>query len=897
MKAAQSIWYWPILALVFMLSVNGSAMSKIDFDATTVKHLEISNQIDIYLDPEGLKSIDDILAPEFSGFASNRKVFPSFGAFSGNAWFRFVIKNESIQAQNIFVSLESYVLQADLFEKTTSGLWKQLGTAGRLVENETFPNRMPAFQLNFTAQEQKELYMRVRGDIIYTVRLSLQTPENFFQVERVWHSYGGFYLGAIAMMILYNFFLWASTRDSTFFWYSVTITLVHGAIISLYSSNGEFFGFKAMGWHRNFPIICKIVGAACMIHFSRLFLQTAGTRYVDIFLKINVSACPIFLMLIFFIPAQRVNALSNLSLIPSLLVLIGYSARLSLRGVNFAKLYFMAWFPVLLLVTIQVFLNMIGKSHMITRLDFLVSIASLAEALLLSMALGDKINEIRKQKLEDERQHREEVLGLNRSLEQKVQQRTRDIRSMLDNLKIGIFTISEEGKLDQDYSKHLEKIFDKQNLSQFSPEELLFANADLGVDQINQVKCAISYSLGSHSLGFSGNESSFLHEFTRKLNGKTQHLEVDWACIESSTSITEKLLVSVKDVTEFNLLKQQRLQQSKKIEILALFLGPSGPHIGRLFESLQQAKLLYQRQTLAMEEQYPKMDQVDVVAEVFRSYHTAKALARKDKLFDLADAIHNIESYLQEIVQQKTRLDPIRIEPLLETIDSVIDGYTTILREFGLKLDMSHTTATARSFESYTMDILEERKSLARSLNKAVPSVKIVNDSEFIVDRNLAELLDSTLIHLLRNSLDHGIETVEDRIAKGKCPHGEICIELQVTSDKLIVCFHDDGRGLHLGEIKMKALKRNILRQEDADNLQKIAETIFTPDFSTKQNVSDISGRGVGLDAVAHAVRSKGGDLALELQEPSSPAESMFAPVRFQMQIPREVLVGSNRVA
>ncbi len=75
---------------------------------------------------------------------------------------------------------------------------------------------MPAFQLSFAAQEQKELYLRVKGDIVYTVRMSLQNPEQFFQVERVWQYYGGFFLGSISMMILYNFFLWVSIRDPHF---------------------------------------------------------------------------------------------------------------------------------------------------------------------------------------------------------------------------------------------------------------------------------------------------------------------------------------------------------------------------------------------------------------------------------------------------------------------------------------------------------------------------------------------------------------------------------------------------------------------------------------------------------------------------------------------------------
>ncbi len=118
-----------ISGLTLIISQPCPAKSRIDFDSKTMKQLEISDQIDIYLDTKARTSIGEVLAPEFSGFIRSAKDFPSFGAFLGNNWFRFIVKNDSNQPQKIILSLESYVLQTDLFEKPEFGQWQTLGSA------------------------------------------------------------------------------------------------------------------------------------------------------------------------------------------------------------------------------------------------------------------------------------------------------------------------------------------------------------------------------------------------------------------------------------------------------------------------------------------------------------------------------------------------------------------------------------------------------------------------------------------------------------------------------------------------------------------------------------------------------------------------------------------------
>jgi chemotaxis protein histidine kinase CheA len=128
-----------------------------------------------------------------------------------------------------------------------------------------------------------------------------------------------------------------------------------------------------------------------------------------------------------------------------------------------------------------------------------------------------------------------------------------------------------------------------------------------------------------------------------------------------------------------------------------------------------------------------------------------------------------------------------------------------------------------------------------------------------------APLLRNVFMHLLRNAMDHGIEPILDRVAADKPIAGTIRIDLQLDAQGLHLVLSDDGKGLALQRIRAKAIEQGLLDASQHPEAQDLAQLIFAPGFSTASTVTEVSGRGVGMDAVKMFVESAGGRIELRL--------------------------------
>jgi two-component system, chemotaxis family, sensor kinase CheA len=157
-------------------------------------------------------------------------------------------------------------------------------------------------------------------------------------------------------------------------------------------------------------------------------------------------------------------------------------------------------------------------------------------------------------------------------------------------------------------------------------------------------------------------------------------------------------------------------------------------------------------------------------------------------------------------------------------------------------------------------------RELARSMNKRVQLKIEGEDTE--IDRALVEKLNECLVHLIRNAIDHGIEPPDERTAAGKPPEGLIEISASQSEGSVIVVVRDDGRGIDPNKIRRKAIERGLLTEEQASSLSDddAIQFIFRSGFSTKEEVSEVSGRGVGMDAVKAAMEQIGGTIDLHSQ-------------------------------
>jgi two-component system chemotaxis sensor kinase CheA len=150
-------------------------------------------------------------------------------------------------------------------------------------------------------------------------------------------------------------------------------------------------------------------------------------------------------------------------------------------------------------------------------------------------------------------------------------------------------------------------------------------------------------------------------------------------------------------------------------------------------------------------------------------------------------------------------------------------------------------------------------RDLARKLNKNIKLTLEGEETE--ADKNIVEELADPLIHLIRNSLDHGLETSEERVAACKAPQGNIILRAIPKDDQVIIEVIDDGKGIDPDIIKRKAYEKGVIDEEKLDSISDsdALQLIFAPGFSTAEQVSDLSGRGVGMDVVKTVINQSGG--------------------------------------
>jgi two-component system, chemotaxis family, sensor kinase CheA len=138
--------------------------------------------------------------------------------------------------------------------------------------------------------------------------------------------------------------------------------------------------------------------------------------------------------------------------------------------------------------------------------------------------------------------------------------------------------------------------------------------------------------------------------------------------------------------------------------------------------------------------------------------------------------------------------------------------------------------------------------------------------SETELDRTVVDALGDPLVHLVRNSLDHGLEPAEEREAAGKPPTGTLEIAAHHAGGSVLISVRDDGRGIDPARVARKAAERGLIAADavDAVDLAQAIELLFSPGFSTAEQMSDVSGRGVGLDAVRTTIRELGGEVIVQ---------------------------------
>jgi two-component system chemotaxis sensor kinase CheA len=185
-------------------------------------------------------------------------------------------------------------------------------------------------------------------------------------------------------------------------------------------------------------------------------------------------------------------------------------------------------------------------------------------------------------------------------------------------------------------------------------------------------------------------------------------------------------------------------------------------------------------------------------------------------------------------------------------------------------------------------------RDLSRALNKEI-NLELIGE-ETDLDKNLVEALADPLVHLVRNSVDHGIESPEVRQSSGKNRAGTITLSAKQEGDHILLVIKDDGAGMSAEKLRSKAIEKGLLDSDTAARLDEheCYNLIFMPGFSTKSEISDISGRGVGMDVVKTRISQLNGNVEIHSQEGKGTEIKIKLPLTLAIVPTLMVIVGEQ---
>ena len=185
-------------------------------------------------------------------------------------------------------------------------------------------------------------------------------------------------------------------------------------------------------------------------------------------------------------------------------------------------------------------------------------------------------------------------------------------------------------------------------------------------------------------------------------------------------------------------------------------------------------------------------------------------------------------------------------------------------------------------------------RDLSHSLNKQVKLTVIGEDTE--VDKTIVDHIGDPVMHIVRNSMDHGIESdPQERINNGKDPVGEIILEAEHTGSEVVISIRDDGKGIDTKKVLAKAVENNLITKPENEYTQKeILQLVLMPGFSTKTQVTELSGRGVGMDVVKKNIEKVGGTVSISSTDGEGSCTTMKIPLTLAIVDGMEVAVGKS---
>lgn len=278
---------------------------------------------------------------------------------------------------------------------------------------------------------------------------------------------------------------------------------------------------------------------------------------------------------------------------------------------------------------------------------------------------------------------------------------------------------------------------------------------------------------------------------------------------------------------------------------------------------LEEANELYPQIGNALQAWREQPDDGQMERKLQRSLHTFKGSARMAGVMRLGELAHQMEDRIT-VAQPSFSFwkglqnDFDRIGSMIKQLQSGSDASMTATGPAGVaEDDMSRPAAERVSFAHVSRRLNRVVRQTCKELNKKAKLE--LRGTEVKIDRSVLDRMTAPLEHMLRNAIAHGLESPQQRERAGKPPVGVICLSLRQENNEVIFEFSDDGAGINLAQLRQKAVELGMPQLDENVSDAQVMQLIFTPGLTTATEVTEISGRGVGMDVVCSEITALGG--------------------------------------
>lgn len=456
---------------------------------------------------------------------------------------------------------------------------------------------------------------------------------------------------------------------------------------------------------------------------------------------------------------------------------------------------------------------------------------------------------------------------------QKLIESNQKLTELLNNAGQGFLYFNREFKIGAEYSKEALRIFD-QELEEKNIVELLYKN---DVDDQLFIKATLISILDSNEM----KQEILISLLKKEFEIDNKFIEIEYKVLDENN-----FMLILTDITSKKALTEKIKEEQQVLKMVVEIVITK--------EQFVELRADYDRFTHAIED----FKSLDKLTALRREAHTYKGLFAQKEMLHIVKKLHDLESEIDICIKSNvlneniTSLTTQELDDWLELDLKVIKGilgddyfskanYISIntYRIDNLYKRVHNYIHTDENKEDITNEIRDLKynnikiyfraysklvSQLSKKFDKPMYPLVLKSEDIYLSDKYVPFL--NTLVHIFRNSMDHGIESMDERYEYGKEEQGTIICDIKKIDNNLQIDIKDDGKGIDINRIKSIALEKNLYSQEilDAKTDEEIVYIVFEDAFSTNDNITDISGRGVGLASILSELNKLNGNIEIE---------------------------------